>query len=589
MNHQSKRHVLTVGLEDYFQVGSFNQLIQRGQWYRFQTRLEHNTEAGLNLLEEFGVKATFFVLGWIADEYPELVRQVAERGHEIASKGYYHRSIRQMSPSEFREDLARSREALERAGRRKVLGYRVAHEWFSPSDLWALDILAEEGYVYDSSIAPIFRRFAREPYRRFMHKHVSGARQLLEFPLSSWSVLGWHVPIAGGNYFRQFPHRILKHAVDHWHRKLDAPFVMYFHVWELDPDQPHINAASLLTRIRHYRNLGKMSWVLRDYLKKYCFTSVADYLGLDLTLEQAQLEILASVRPPKFPSDSARKLEAVSAQHGGTGRLPVTLVIPCYNEELVLPYLANTLASFQSLVGGDYDLHFIFVDDCSKDGTWTALRQIFGAKPNCVVLRHERNKGAASAILTGLRNASTEVICSIDCDCSYDPHELRNMIPMLTAGVDVVTASPYHPQGGVRNVPPWRLSLSKGASFLYRRILRQKLCTYTSFFRVYRRNAVVGLDLREGGFLGVAEMLAVLDLQGSTVVEYPTVLEGRMLGRSKMKILKTILGHIRLLGRFLVLRVRGQKKSPTAAVRDQVEGSARETIPTATVPDSKPH
>ncbi|HKB40211.1 MAG TPA: glycosyltransferase, partial [Gemmataceae bacterium] len=146
-------------------------------------------------------------------------------------------------------------------------------------------------------------------------------------------------------------------------------------------------------------------------------------------------------------------------------------------------------------------------------------------------------------------------VCSIDCDCTYDPHEAAKMVPLLTEGVDVVTASPYHPDGQVRNVPCWRLFLSKLSSFLYRRVLRQKLYTYTSCFRLYRRSAVVGLNVRETGFLGVAEILGKLDLKGSRIVEFPAVLEVRMLGRSKMKTLRTILGHLRLMNRLLWLRL----------------------------------
>jgi polysaccharide deacetylase family protein (PEP-CTERM system associated) len=595
-----KRHLLTVALEDYFQVGAFNKLIQRGQWYRFETRLEHNTLEALNLLDRFNVKATFFILGWIADQFPEIVRTVADRGHEIASKGYYHRSIRQMAPSEFKEDLFRSREALERAGRTKVLGYRVAHEWFMPSDLWALDVLAEEGYAYDSSISPMFRRFAHEPYRRFAHKHVAGTNQLWEFPLSTWSFLGWQIPIAGGNYFRQFPHAFVKQAVDQWHQTYDVPFVMYFHVWELDPGQPHISAISPLTRIRHYRNLEKMSWVLADYLTKYRFTGMADFLRLSTDLDATQscrmkaeqkdlprqiIHIaLDKTSKPPVPGTSAQQITKVSA----------SVVVPCFNEELVLPYLANTLANFESALQEEYNLQFIFVDDCSLDATWNALRHIFGSRPNCVVLRHEKNQGAAAAILTGIRHASTEIVCSIDCDCTYDPLELRNMIPMLSDGVDVVTASPYHPEGGVRNVPPWRLSLSKGASFLYRRVLRQKLSTYTSFFRVHRKSAVVDLKLRESGFLGVAEMLGLLDLRGSTIVEYPTVLEVRMLGRSKMKIIRNIAGHLRLLARLVTLRL--LHKNVSRAVSHQRDPElatsqdlAASPITTRALPDPSDH
>jgi len=138
------------------------------------------------------------------------------------------------------------------------------------------------------------------------------------------------------------------------------------------------------------------------------------------------------------------------------------------------------------------------------------------------------------------------------------------MIPLLTDGVDMVTASPYHPEGRVRNVPPWRLRLSRGASFLYRRILHQKLHTYTSCFRVYRRSAVLGLEAREKGFLGIAEMLAMLDLQGGKVVEYPTTLEVRLLGRSKMKLLWTIAGHLRILVRVGLLRAFRRERIPKA-------------------------
>lgn len=566
----AKPHVLTVALEDYFQVGAFNRFIQRGQWYRFEPRLERNTLRALDLLDRFGAKATFFILGWVADQYPELVRAVAARGHEIASKGYYHRSIRQMTPEEFRDDLERSREALERAARARVLGYRVADAWFGPEDLWALDVLAEAGYAYDSSVGPIFRRFAHEPWRRFLHRHRAGDRELWEVPFSSWDVFGWHVPIAGGNYFRQFPHRLVKRAVARWDRTYRAPFVMYFHVWELDPEQPKLSAASLLSRVRHYRNLDKMSWVLEYYFRRYRFTGAADYLGLSTALgEDRRRQLDASLRDRPVitlrPHRDGEDGPPARPPAAPAGKGPVTVVVPCYNEELILPYLANTLRRVQESLSEDYDLRFVFVDDCSADGTYDALTRAFGGWPNARVVRHERNLGVAGAIRTGIREADSEIVCSIDCDCTYDPHELANMIPLLRDGVDLVTASPYHPQGLVRNVPGWRLSLSKASSFLYRRVLRQKLFTYTSCFRVYRRSAFLGLDVRENGYLGVAEMLAQLDLQrGSAIVEYPAVLEARMLGRSKMKVLRTIVGHLRLLRRLAWLRVSGKAARPAA-------------------------
>lgn len=573
----SKRHLLTVALEDYFHVGAFNRTIQRRQWYRFEPRLERNTLKALELLDRHQIKATFFVLGWVADHCPEIVKEVAKRGHEIASRGYYHRSIRQMTPSEFREDLSRSREALERVSGAKVFGYRVAHEWFTPSDFWALDILSEEGYAYDSSIVPLFRSFRSEPWRRFAHRHCSRDRELWEFPLSTCRVLGNLVPIAGGNYFRQFPHTLVKRAVQHWHRTYDAPFVMYFHVWELDPEQPRINTASLATRIRHYRNLEKMSWVLEDYFATYRFVGVAEYLGLGAAVQTAptpRAERDREIRPRLerylASAGSTKSRTLPSSGLAGVRRVAVSIVVPCFNEEIILSYLANTLRSVEAALEKDYDIRFIFVDDGSADATYHTLRQTFDARPNSTVLRHERNRGVAAAILTGIRHADTEVVCSVDCDCTYDPHELGQMIPMLTDSVDMVTASPYHPDGHVRNVPSWRLLLSKTSSFLYRRVLRQKLFTYTSCFRVYRRSAVVGLSLEEDGFLGIAEMAGKLDFQGSKIAEYPTTLEVRMLGRSKMKVARNIIGHLRLLARLLAMRMTSGEVARKALVRGDV-------------------
>jgi glycosyltransferase involved in cell wall biosynthesis len=237
-------------------------------------------------------------------------------------------------------------------------------------------------------------------------------------------------------------------------------------------------------------------------------------------------------------------------------------VVPCYNEELALRYLSNTLQEVEELLDPYYRVEFVFVDDGSQDRTHETLQRLFGEKPGCMIVHYERNQGVTAAILAGMRRANSEIVCSIDCDCTYDPRELRQMIPMLTEGVDLVTASPYHPLGAVRNVPRWRLSLSKSASVLYRLLSRQKLDTYTSCFRVYRRKAVLELDILEPGFLGIAEMIGKLDLRGGTIVEHPSTLESRMLGRSKMKTLRTIVGHLGVMGRLAWLRIR-QRRNPS--------------------------
>ncbi len=613
-----RQHLLTVMLEDYFHAAAFKGLIQRGQWYRFETRFEQNTLKALDLLDRFGIKASFFVLGWVADKQPDIVREVARRGHEVASRGLYHRSTRRMTPAEFRDDLRRAREAVELATGTQVMGYRAARRWSSPADLWALDVLAEEGYAYDSSIIPMARAFSSESWRYSAHQHRAGERTIWEFPVSTYNLLGWRLPVAGGNYLRQFPQALSKHAFKRWHETSDAPFVMYTHVWELDPDQPRISGASPLARVRHYRNLDKMTAMLEEFFKTYNFSGIADYLQLTRTPvaghDRSQLSAAATAtatataydadpafaierrrlerrRPVRPVAPSTEPTTTGGAQHQpANSPTPVSIVVPCYNEELILPYLANTLRSVQTALRDDYDLRFIFVDDCSSDRTADSLRRMFGAWTNCTFIRHPRNVGVAAAILNGVRHADTEIVCSIDCDCTYDPHELRAMIPLLAADVDMVTASPYHPQGGVRNVPGWRLSLSMAASFLYRQTLRQKLFTYTSCFRVYRRSAVVDLRLWETSFLGVAETLGKLDLHGSKIVEHPATLEVRLFGRSKMKVLRTIAGHLRLLARLAAMRVRlehgaagellaEETHAPAAAPREIPLGSGYQAPP----------
>jgi glycosyltransferase involved in cell wall biosynthesis len=332
-----------------------------------------------------------------------------------------------------------------------------------------------------------------------------------------------------------------------------------------------------------------MAWVLEDYFRKYRFVGMADYLGLGRRSTQAtepeaiQSDVVSSLerRRPVLHVSSAVESHVASGVLNAH-RTPVSIIVPCFNEELILPYLANTLRSVETALKSNYELHFIFVDDGSSDRTSQALQHLFGAWPNCAFLHHEKNLGVAASILDGIRHAGTEIVCSIDCDCTYDPHELRNMIPMLAEGVCLVTASPYHPQGRVRNVPHWRLSLSKGASFLYRHVLRNKLFTYTSCFRVYRRYTVVDLRLRESGFLGIAEMLGRLDLYGAKIVEYPTMLEVRLFGHSKMKVLRTVGGHLRLLTRLLAMRVRaGSSSRPSPAevvlMPDATQGQLRKS------------
>jgi polysaccharide deacetylase family protein (PEP-CTERM system associated) len=543
----NKKHLLTVLVEDYFHVGAFENLIQQRNWSNFEPRYEQNTLKTLDLLDRFDTKATFFVLGWIGEQNPRLVREIAARGHEIASRGFYHRSLKNLTNEEFREDLRRTNRILEDASGQKIIGYRAAEKLNYEKDSWIFDVLADEGFVYDASFLPS-RKSGKN--KRFAHQVHTNGKAIWEFPYSTRNLGVGLLPISGGNYFRQIPYTLMRRAVREWHERQAEPFVFYFHVWELDPEQPRINAASHYNRIRHYRKLDKMEWILKENIQKYAFCDAAEFLGLkdEIRVRSPKSEVQSPVETIQSPKS---KIQA-----------PVSIVIPCYNEEAALPYLSNTLRSVEAnLAENGFQAKFIFVDDSSKDTTLEKLNELFGAQENVQIVRHETNRGVAAGIMTGLREAQTEIVCSMDCDCTYDPHELVKMLPLLTENVDLVTASPYHREGGVRNVPGWRLFLSKGASWLYRRTLRAKLATYTSCFRVYRRSSFVDLPLEEKGFLGVAEMLGRLDLKGGRIVEYPAVLEVRLFGFSKMKTARTIFGHLKLLSRLSKLRVFGKSEA----------------------------
>ena len=560
MNSQTPRHLVTVALEDYYH--NFRRLIKRSHWSRFEKRVEQSTLRTLDLLDEFDIRATFFTLGWVANTLPEVIREVARRGHEVASKGYHQRHVREMSDREFRDDLARSREAIEQASGQRVIGYR-ASGWLEESDLWALEVLAEEQYVYDSSVKPFLYRRHHAPAMRVAHPREYGERTLWEFPISTVSLAGALIPVGAGNYFRQLPEALMTWAVSRWGSQSpggDAPFVMYFHTWELDPEQPQITAAPFLNRLRKYRNLGKVPDILRHYFARHSCSGIRDYLGIESTERSEPRSVRIVSRPTPVLAMEVREVPEVllpTSNGDAKPRTAVTVVVPCYNEQHSLPYLANTLAGVERTLGSRYALELVFVDDGSVDDTWESLRRHFGAAPRATLLRHAENRGVAAAILTGIRYARTAIVCSIDCDCTYDPLELEHMIPLLSEGVDMVTASPYHPDGAVHNVPRWRLSLSKSLSRIYRVVLPQRLYTYTSCFRVYRRATLVNLEISRGGFLGVAELLGKLMLAGGRVVEHPATLEVRVLGHSKMKAARTIAGHLGLIASFVSMRLTG--------------------------------
>jgi polysaccharide deacetylase family protein (PEP-CTERM system associated) len=535
-----RTHILTVSVEEYYHHGAFSTALHGKHWERLESRLERNVEDVLELFSRFAVKATFFVHGCSAERHPELVSRIVGAGHEVASRGYWPRGVSGLDREEFRSDLRRTRKVLEDAGANEIVGFRSAR-WLRPRELWILDVLAEEGYRYDSSVNPVLRRFRDAPEFYAIHRRPaeSPAAGIWEFPVSTTGILGYRVPISGGNYLRQLPHSLLRRAVARWHRRREVPMVFYFMPWELDSHQPYVTSLSRIYRIKHYRNLAKTRRILEEYFQEFRFQSIRDYLGLELALR------------PRLHREAPAVISSAPTLPPREERPAVSIVVPLYNEEANINYFKQTITNLVQFLSRRYRIELVLVDDGSSDQTLARLRAAFGDRADCKILAHDRNRGVAAAILTGIRGAGSDIVCSMDCDCSYDPHELASMIPLVESA-DLVTASPYHPDGEVHNVPNWRLFLSRNLSRLYSALLGQKLYTYTSCFRVYRKDALEGLALTHDGFLGVAELLVRAKLAGARIAEYPTTLESRLFGTSKMKVVKTVFGHLGLIWQLFV-------------------------------------
>jgi polysaccharide deacetylase family protein (PEP-CTERM system associated) len=257
-------NALSVDVEDWFQVGAFETVIARDDWNALEHRVEANTDAVLALFEAGGVKATFFTLGWVAKRYPALMRRVAEAGHEVASHGWDHQRVFTMGPEQFRADIARAREVLEDATGQQVRGYRAPSFSIDKRTPWAHEVLAEAGYTYSSSVAPIGHdHYGWADAPRTAFRPVAGA-DLIELPVTIAKFLGREVT-TGGGFFRLLPGEITYRAIRD-HNGAGRPAVFYFHPWEIDPDQPRVAKAPLRSKLRHYSRLGAMAGKLRTLM-----------------------------------------------------------------------------------------------------------------------------------------------------------------------------------------------------------------------------------------------------------------------------------------------------------------------------------
>ncbi len=558
------KSILTLILEDYFQVGAFRHLIPSEHWGRFDARLQSNTDTVLALLAQHGHTATFFCCGWIAEHYPELLQQINQAGHEIGCQGYMHYPFSDTDRRSFRQDVIRSRAAVEAATGQAVHGFRIGRGWIGQNQLWALDVLAELGFQYDSSMCRTGRHFYQEPERGQVHQVETASGSLIEVPVSSWNWGPLMIPVCGGNYLRQFPAWLMQQGVDHWVSTHTDPLVLYFHLWELDPDQPQIKAANWIQRLRHYRNLGGMTNKIHHYLSHYSFCSIRESLQLNEEqlsedqLSEHSLHVQTSSKPVDGANEKKRHQGRLSEPKGKAAeKVSMSLIIPCFNEEDGIPYLHKTLKRFAEKTVPNWELRFILIDDGSSDNTWTLLQEWFGHEDSAVLLQHPGNQGIGAAIITGMSAATSDLVTVLDADCTFSPEQLPAMLELLDNDVDIVSASPAHHLGAMRNVPYWRTWLSKGSAFCYRQILHHSLTSYTSCFRIYRRHCLQNIAIENPGFCGVTELLARLDLAGYRVREYPAVLETRLLGQSKINVARTLNQHLQLLSRLALTRLLG--------------------------------
>jgi peptidoglycan-N-acetylglucosamine deacetylase len=289
---QSLLNGLSVDVEDYFHVEAFADRIRPDSWSRYPSRVVANTRRVLQLFQESGAHATFFVLGVVAEQEPALVREIVAAGHEVGCHSYLHRRVFNLTPQEFREDTRRARGIIEDAGGAKVVGYRAPTFSISGKSLWALEILAEEGFLYDSSVFPIRHDLYGMPKApRFPYRWAcSAGRFLYEIPPLTVRVLGHNFAVGGGGHLRILPMAYTRWAMRRIRRREGRAAVVYFHPWEVDPEQPRL-PGKLKSRLRHYTNLRRMGNRIREILQGGEFGSLRALLENQIAKGQVLVEL----------------------------------------------------------------------------------------------------------------------------------------------------------------------------------------------------------------------------------------------------------------------------------------------------------
>jgi polysaccharide deacetylase family protein (PEP-CTERM system associated) len=262
-------NAMTIDVEDYFQVSAFESYINKSQWDNLSHRVEQNTNRILDVLAENNVNATFFTLGWVAERYPQLIHRIINEGHELACHGYEHIRVTEQSPEEFRLDIVKTKRLLEDLGGKEIKGYRAASYSIGADNLWAHEVLFEEGFKYSSSVYPVKHDLYGMPEApRFMYEPLVN-KDFKEIPISTLKLVNKNIPCGGGGFFRFYPYFFSRLAYKFINNKEKESGIFYFHPWEIDPDQPRQQNIDLKTRFRHYLNLNKTEQKVTNLLRDF--------------------------------------------------------------------------------------------------------------------------------------------------------------------------------------------------------------------------------------------------------------------------------------------------------------------------------
>jgi polysaccharide deacetylase family protein (PEP-CTERM system associated) len=274
MSSKVVTNAMTVDVEDYFQVSAFESHVLKSQWDSLPHRVADNTSRILDLFAQQHIKATFFTLGWVAERYPQLIHRMIAEGHELASHGYQHIRVTEQNPEEFRQDIRKTKQLLEDIGGQEIIGYRAASYSIGASNLWALQILEEEGFQYSSSIYPVKHDLYGMPSAPRYAFTPENTRKLLEVPITTLNILGRNMPCGGGGFFRLYPYQISKLAYRYINYVEHQSGIFYFHPWEIDPDQPRQQNLPMKSRFRHYLNLKRMENRLTRLLEDFSWDTM---------------------------------------------------------------------------------------------------------------------------------------------------------------------------------------------------------------------------------------------------------------------------------------------------------------------------